>query len=262
MGLVLANWKVGVAALLVLSVVGYVGAQNRQIAALHRELGTMVKVIEQRDLERLKERGELVTELNGLRETLRLLASRPGETRIERIIERQTGPIGPPGSPGIPGRPGETVRGPVGSPGVPGNPGAPGQPGQPGTPLIPPGDAPAARTAAIERINVYFDPGTLLCATPEKDVVELLRDPQGRLSSTAPCVWKVSDQVTLRTPPTTAALTLPYHLGLIARAGTNGQAFTGLRYQGRGLGNTLYEVEVGYAWPSWAINVAVVLPLR
>lgn len=148
------------------------------------------------------------------------------------------------------------MRGPVGSPG------SPGAPGTPGTPLIPPAEQPAARAAAIEAVKVHFDPGTLICATPEKDVVELLRDPAGKLSSTAPCVWKVADQVTLRTPGSISAEQLPYNLGLFIRTGTTGISFVGLRYTNRGPFNTIYELEVGHAFPSWGVNLAVVLPLR
>lgn len=199
---ILANWRIAAAGFLILAVVGYVGAQQRRITALERQLATRVPVITEADLERLKRTNEdLVRELGSVRETIRLLAARPGETRIERIIER-TGPPGRAGTPGpggLPGRAGE-----VGRPGSPGAPGSEGPRGVPGTPLIPVPEQPKAREQAIERIVVHFDSGTLVgCPTLglPSDVVELLRDPLGRLSSTAPCVWRISDQVSLREVP-------------------------------------------------------------
>jgi hypothetical protein len=60
---------------------------------------------------------------------------------------------------------------------------------------------------ATERIVAHFVPGSLLnCDTVglEPNAVELLRGPTGRLLSTAPCVWRVQDQVRLQDRPAEA----------------------------------------------------------
>lgn len=53
---------------------------------------------------------------------------------------------------------------------------------------------------------------------------------------------------------------LPYHLGLVARAGTSG-TFTGVRYVNR-VWRGFYEIEGGYAWPGYGVNVGFVFPIR
>ncbi|MDR7497926.1 MAG: hypothetical protein QN174_13330 [Armatimonadota bacterium] len=216
------NLRSALAVALALIAISYVGAtqlqlarQRTEIAELRQEIGRRVPVVTPQDLDALRSTvsGELTRAVGDLRETVRLLAARPGETRIDRVIER-TGPPGPPGPPGTPGRPGEP--GDPGSPGGAGPPGPPGRPGTPGPPdatptgpLIPEAQAPQAREWATERILAHFVPGSLLNCDAvglEPNTVEFLRDPAGRLASTAPCVWRVTDQVRLQEPPPVPAI--------------------------------------------------------
>jgi len=188
-------------------------ARDRQIADLGKKLEATVQVIDQRDLQRLKEltilqgqNAALVSEVAGVRDTMRVLASvRPGETRVERITERISS-----GVPGPPGTSGTAVAGAAGRDGRDGTAGTPGAAGStPGTgpptgPIITPAEAPAAREKALEQIIVDFVPGSLLnCDTVglEPNQVELLRDPTGRLASTAKCVFRVTDRIRLQAPP-------------------------------------------------------------
>lgn len=193
-------------------------AKDRQLAELGKKLEATVAVIDQRDLQRIRdltalqgENAALVREVAGVRDTLRILASvKPGETRIERVTERiATGPPGPPGTPGtsVAGRDGrDGTAGTAGAPGASGTPGA----APPSGPIITEAEAPAARERASEQIFVDFTRGSLLnCATIglEADRVELLRDPTtGRLASTAPCVYRVTDRLRLQAPPAVATV--------------------------------------------------------
>jgi len=74
-------------------------------------------------------------------------------------------------------------------------------------------------------------------------------------------VWKVADQVTLRTPPASGAATYPYRFGAVVRAFSNGQAFAGVRFV-RKLGPGYLELEGGYGFPGPVIGAAFILPLR
>ena len=197
-----------IAGFVIIAILGYIGVLHATIASTRAEFDKFKKENEGKiaavtpaDLQRL--RNDLGTDidrtLGGVRERVRLLEDRPQRTVVERTVERQTGPAG------AAGRPGESIRGPAGTPGPTGRDGAPGAtPVAPGTPLIPPAEQPVARQQAIEKIYLHFDPGTLVnCQAPtlDPDVVELLRDPTGRLSSTAPCIWRIADTVTLRQAP-------------------------------------------------------------
>jgi hypothetical protein len=195
-------------------------AKDRQLAELGKKLEATVQVIDQRDLQRIKEltvlqgqNAALVSEVAGVRDTLRILASvRPGETRVERITERiSTGVPGPAGSAGAPGSGAPGRDGREGTAGAPGAPGSTPPTGPPVGPIIPPADAPAAREKALEQIIVDFVPGSLLnCDTVglEPNQVELLRDPTGRLASTARCVYRVTDRIRLQAPPPVATVPL------------------------------------------------------
>ena len=171
---------------------------RRTIENERQEAATRAKVITQEDMERLIRDNNAVIErrFDAFTESLRVIATTanrpgaPGPIVIERTVTV------PPGTAGAPGK--------DGTPGAPGTPGTPGQPGQPGAvaprtgPLIPEGDAPRARAEATERILADFVPGSLLaCDTVglEPNQVEFLRDPTGRLASTARCVWRIRDQV-------------------------------------------------------------------
>jgi len=194
--------------------------QARDLAGLREtivkereEAATRTKAITQEDLARLLADNNLVIQRQfaAFSEALRVIQStrQPGgPIIIERDVRAPTlppgvGPRGPAGPPGTPGTPGV---------GTPGAPGAHGTPGQPVGPLIPAGEAPAAREAATERVLLDFVPGSLLnCETVglEAHQVELLRDPTGRLASTARCVWRVRDQVKLTPAVPLQGLTFP-----------------------------------------------------
>lgn len=195
------HWRTAAVLIIALTVIGYIRTLQGQIIDLTRKVGSSVQVVKPEDLDKLKAGvvSEITRQVGGVTDRLTLIENLPQRTVIERTIER-TGPPGQPGAPGKPGVPG------VGVPGRPGTPGAPGAigPPAPGTPLIPPAKQPEARAQATERIYVHYDPGHLIdCQTPgvPPDVTELLRAPSGELSSTAPCVWKVDDTITLRPSP-------------------------------------------------------------
>lgn len=182
LALLRGNWKVALIALAVVAILGFIGnlqltiaRQGRQIGDLRADLSRAVPTISKEDAAALRAGvASVKRDLEGAREEIRRLEGRPG---TERIIER---------------------RGPAGSPGTPGAPGPPGPAGTPGTPLVLPERAPAERERATERILAFFDEGSLVgCQGPGIPplTVELLRDPTGRLLSTAPCVWKINDQV-------------------------------------------------------------------
>lgn len=173
------NWKISAGTVIVLAVLGYVGnlqltiaRQGRQIGELRADLSRAVPAISREDAEALL-RGvaSVKRDLEGAREEIRKLEGRPGFVR-------------------------EIVR--TGPPGQPGRPGLPGRAGTPGTPLILPERAERERERATERILAFFDEGSLIgCQGPGLPplTVELLRDPTGRLLSTAPCVWRINDEV-------------------------------------------------------------------
>lgn len=177
-----------------------------KIEAQNKELERRIPAISPEDLARLRANDEaIVRTLETMKESIRIVATRPGGvTVIERVSEAK--PVPPiPGPPGVPGAPGKDG---VGAPGAPGAPGTPAP--QLTGPLIPPSAAPAARERATERILADFVPGSLLnCQTVglEPNRVEFLRAPDGNLASTAPCVYRVTDQVKLITPPPVQGLT-------------------------------------------------------
>lgn len=179
---------------------------RRTMEAERKEAATKTKTITQDDMEKLLRERDAVIERQfaTFGEVLKVIASsnRPGGPIV---IERTT--TVPPGAPGAPGAPGKDGLGRDGKDGTSGRDGTPGStaPGAPipTGPMIPPADAPAAREAAIERIIASFVPGSLLnCDTVglEPNDVEFLRSPDGRLLSTAKCVWRIRDQIKL-TPP-------------------------------------------------------------
>lgn len=198
-----AYWVQGLIVTVLVAVGGYIGTLRAGIADRDRQLATRVSVITQEDLATLEKRvGDKIERVVGnVTERLEIMEKTPTRTVVSRTVER----TGPPGPPGVPGKPGEAIRGPAG---LPGQPGAPAAPPALGTPLIPVPDQPRAREQATERIYQHFDPGTLVnCPTPgvPPDVVELIRYPDGRLLSTAPCIWRISDTVVLRPSPPPAA---------------------------------------------------------
>jgi hypothetical protein len=193
-----------------------IAALTKTIGAQGKEIETRVRAITQEDLERLRTRDEVITrQIDTMIETVKILgttvSSRPGgggTTIIEREVRAAPAPNPQPGAPGAPGKDGrDGSAGTAGSPGAPGSPATPSAP--PSGPLIPPAAADAARAVATERILADFAPGSLLNCdavglTP--NTVEFLRSPDGRLASTAPCVWRVRDQIRLERPATPAPI--------------------------------------------------------
>lgn len=191
-------------------------ALRQTIADERKEAATKTKAITQEDMERLLRDRDAVIErqFSAFSEVLKVIASsnRPGGPIIvERTVTASPGTAGVPGAAGKDGSAGRD-----GKDGVSGRDGAPGAAPSPTTPpsgpLISPSDAPKAREAAIERVLLDFVPGSLMnCETVglEPNTVELLRDPTGRLASTARCVWRVRDQVKLTPPVPVAGPTFP-----------------------------------------------------
>lgn len=192
--------------------------QARELADLRhtmeaerKEAATKTKAITQEDMEKLLRDRDAVIERQfaTFGEILKVIGNRSSAPGAPIIIERTvTAAAGAAGAPGAPGTPGVAVAGRDGRDGnsPPPVPGAPA-PALPSGPIIPQADAPTAREAAIERVVLDFVPGSLLnCETVglEANQVELLRDPTGRLASTARCIWRVRDQVKL-TPPAPVA---------------------------------------------------------
>lgn len=219
-------WKSALVGAVVLATLGLLGSQQltiarqgRQIGDLRADLSRAVPTISKEDAAALLAGvASVKRDLEGAREEIRRLEGRPG---TERIIER---------------------RGPAGSPGTPG---PSGPAGTPGTPLVTPERAPGERERATERILAFFDEGSLVgCQGPGIPplTVELLRDPTGRLLSTAPCVWKLNDQVFRDPLPPPAARPSPWK-SLAAYQVTGG---------GWGLG-------VGYTFASvWKVDLDAV----
>ena len=190
----LANWQ----ALAVAAVAGWFGLQilglkaenaglRKEVGELEERLGRTVDVVTKAELDAaLKVVGqEIATQVEGLHETIKAVP------RGKDIIFIR-----------------DTSR-----PGLPGKPGVPGPPGKPGTPLIPPTDQPKAREEAIERILAWFDLGTLVnCDTAgiPPSTVEFLRQPGGRILSTAPCVFRINDELRLREVPPPTPVRSPW----------------------------------------------------
>lgn len=217
----LLGWPATIA-VVVLVILGLLGGlfggltilrQARELADLRsdmdkerKEAATKTKAITQEDMERLIRDNNAVIERQfaSFSEVLKVIAAsnRPGGPIIvERTVTAAAGAAGAPGAPGAAGKDGLGRDGKDGSSGRDGTAGTPGA--TPTGPIIPPTAAAAAREAAIERVLIDFVPGSLLnCDTVglEANQVELLRDPTGRLGSTARCVFRIRDQVKL-TPP-------------------------------------------------------------
>lgn len=201
---------------------------RKTIEEKNKELERRIPAVSAEDLAQLRAtNAAIVRQLETMTERISIIGTRPGGvTVIERTSEARPIP-GPAGSPGAPGAPGKDGVG------VPGAPGTPGASPQLTGPLIPPSAAPAARERATERILADFVPGTLLnCQTVglEPNRVEFLRAPDGNLASTAPCVYRVTDQVRLVTPPPVPGLTFPRWEGrLLAGYDSSLQWITGAR---------------------------------
>lgn len=188
--LIARYWKLAlvVAALAVLlGRLGYVEAQNVQ---LRERLATTVQVITAKDLALLQAQGTITRQQQNYQEVLTLLR--------QGVIERTTtrAPVPAPTSPATP--PNRPTTAPQPSPGTRTPPLPP-----PTGALIPPAQAAAARGAASEAILVHFDAGHLIDCTAQdvpQDAVELLRDNDGVLLSTAPCVPRIDDTIHLPPP--------------------------------------------------------------
>lgn len=198
------TWAAGIALTFILGFVGRqqltISNQAGRINTLEKRIERTVDVVTKDDLAALRASvtGTINRDLGNFREELGLMG-----TILRRVVERPAGPAGPAGPPGTPGQPG--------APGTSGTPGTPGQPGRDGTgrPMISPEEADAARLAALERMLLTLDQGTLVnCDTAglPPSTLEVLRDPTGRWLSTASCVGRI--ETTTRLPPPAAKLDL------------------------------------------------------
>src|SRR5712692_4972709 len=198
MDLIKKYWQYVVIAVIILGLV-------QQVNALKQEVRTSVKVVISEDLAKLeasqKDRTDKLSDkidrqYKTFNESLQL---------IDRTLVRITTAKPPTVIAGPPG--------PVGPPGMPGGTPAPILVPQP---MIPGPEVPAARTAASERIVVGLVVGSLRnCLTPDlpQDSIELLRQSNGRLLSSTPCVLSIHDEVVLPEVTMMRTRLVTYNLG-------------------------------------------------
>lgn len=206
------TWAAGIALTLILAFVGRqqltISHQAGRINTLEKRIERTVDVVTKEDLAALN--ASLTGRLSRTFDTFREELSLMGRV-LTRVVERPgtPGPVGPPGTPGQPGRDGT------------------------GRPMIAPEDADAARRAALERMLLTLDAGTLVnCDTAglPPSTLEVLRDPTGRWLSTASCVGRI-ETMTRLSPPAAALASVPSRWKILAGVSSARTFDYGLGYE-------------------------------